>query len=122
MPTRAQGAEGSRTGQIAWALLAVLVACVTFVAFGSDLRASEPMSVEIQDSRFLPQTLTVPAGTTVRWVNRDEETHTVTSATGLFGSAGLEIGEAYGHTFTSPGAYQYTCDLHPFMHGIIIVN
>jgi plastocyanin len=81
-----------------------------------------PAAVDIRDSRYLPPTLTVPAGTTVRWTNRDEETHTVTSTDAAFGSAGLDLGEEYTHTFTAPGVYPYTCDLHPFMHGTIIVN
>ena len=54
--------------------------------------------------------------------NLDEETHTVTSDKGLFGSAGLDLGEEYAYTFTTPGVYPYTCDLHPLMRGTIVVN
>jgi plastocyanin len=86
------------------------------------VRALPPTSVDIQDSRYLPPTLTVAPGSTVRWTNRDEETHTVTSATGLFGSAGLDLDEAYTYTFNTPGVYPYTCDLHPFMQGTIVVR
>jgi plastocyanin len=89
---------------------------------GAGARAVPPAGVEIQDSRYRPPTLTIPAGTTVRWTNRDEDTHTVTSTAGLFGSAGLDLGEEYAHTFTTPGVYPYTCDLHPFMQGTIVVN
>jgi plastocyanin len=95
------------------ALLAVLI---------PDARALEPVSVDIRDSRYLPPTLTVPVGSTVRWTNRDEETHTVTSATGRFGSLGLDLDETYTYTFTAPGTYSYGCDLHPFMGGTIVVQ
>jgi plastocyanin len=85
-------------------------------------RAAPAPSVDIRDSQYLPVTLTVPVGTAVRWINRDEETHTIASDTGLFGSAGLELGEAYTYTFMAPGRYPYTCDLHPFMRGTVVVQ
>jgi plastocyanin len=101
----------------------VLVATVVALSlFVGAVRALPPASVDVQDSKYLPPALTVAPGTTVRWTNRDEETHTVTSATGLFGSAGLDLGEAYTYTFTAPGVYPYTCDLHPFMQGTIVVK
>ena len=84
--------------------------------------AAPSTPVDIRDSQYSPPTLTVPVGTEVRWINRDEETHTITSDTGLFGSAGLELGEAYTYTFKTPGQYSYTCDLHPFMRGTIVVQ
>lgn len=99
--------------------MAVLVVLATA---GSDVRAVPPASVDIQDSNYFPPTLTVPVGTTVRWINHDEETHTVTSTTGSFGSAGLDLKEEYAHTFTAPGVYPYTCDLHPFMKGTVVVD
>lgn len=99
-----------------------MVALAVLVTVGADAPAQAPASVEIENSNYLPPSLTVPAGTTVRWINRDEETHTVTSTTGLFGSAGLDLKEEYSHTFTAPGVYPYTCDLHPHMRGTIVVN
>lgn len=103
-------------------VVAAAVALTVLMALGADVRALPPASVEIQDSNYLPPSLTVPVGTTVRWINHDEETHTVTSMTGLFGSAGLDLKEEYTHTFTAPGAYPYTCDLHPHMRGTVVVN
>src|SRR5262249_45355886 len=102
--------------------LAAILTLAVLVALGADARAVTPAIVDIQDSKYLPPTITVDAGTTVRWTNRDEETHTVTSETGLFGSAGLDVGEDYTHTFTTRGAYPYTCNLHPFMKGTIVVQ
>jgi len=119
-PARADRARHCRgpAGLIAAALLILAVLGVP----GSGARAGSPALVDVRDSTYLPPTITVPAGTTVRWTNRDEETHTVTSDTGLFGSAGLDLGEEYAHTFAKPGVYPYTCDLHPFMRGTIVVN
>lgn len=92
--------------------------------------------------RFSPADLTVPVGTTVRWVNEEAITHTVTSgawgevneSTGLRGtqtpdgrfdhtlSASGEPGDTFEFTFTEPGIYQYFCRPHLGMHGTITVR
>ena len=70
---------------------------------------------------FNPSLLTVPVGTTVTWVNRGSESHTITSITGLFDS-GVDPGQSYNYTFTKPGVYEYTCTPHPEMTGSITVK
>jgi plastocyanin len=104
--------------------LPVVAGLALFLLFSGAARVGGdvPAAVEIVDSNYTPAELTVAAGTTVRWVNRDEETHTVTSTTELFKSAGLNLGDEYTHTFTTPGVYPYSCALHDFMHGTIIVK
>jgi amicyanin len=78
--------------------------------------------IEIAKHTFSPPTLTVPAGTTVTWLNRDEDVHTVTSTTRAFKSAGLDTDDAYSYEFTKPGVYEYYCTLHPLMTGKVIVK
>ena len=78
--------------------------------------------IEITKHKFSRPTLTVPAGTTVTWLNRDEDLHTVVSTTLAFKSAGLETDEAYSYKFTKPGVYEYFCTLHPLMTGKVIVK
>ena len=78
--------------------------------------------IEITKHNFSRPTLTVPAGTTVTWLNRDEDLHTVVSTTLAFRSAGLETDEAYSYTFAKPGVYEYFCTLHPLMTGKVIVK
>lgn len=89
--------------------------------------------------RFAPDTLTVPAGTTVEWQNKSIETHTVSTATKQpdeagdialpagaqpFDSGEIAPGEVYRHTFTVPGTYRYICDPHHGlgMKGTIVVT
>jgi len=78
--------------------------------------------IEIAKHKFSLPTLTVPAGTTVTWLNRDDDVHTVVSTTQAFRSGGLETDEAYSYKFTKPGVYQYFCTLHPLMTGKVIVK
>lgn len=79
-------------------------------------------TVAISGFSFKPATLTVTAGQSVRFVNRDQEAHTVTASNNSFDSAGLDSGASWSHTFTRPGTYTYFCELHPYMKGTIIVR
>jgi len=117
-----RGPNCPRRRRFARVPVAAMIALAVLVTMGADVPAQQPGLVDIQDSNYVPSTLTVPVGATVRWINLDEETHTVTSMTGVFGSAGLDLKEEYSHTFTAPGVYPYTCDLHPHMRGTIVVN
>src|SRR5712691_2785686 len=63
------------------------------LALTTGASAAPVPQLEIHHFKFSPATVTVAPGTTVRWVNRDEETHTVTSSAGLFASAGLDTDE-----------------------------
>ena len=78
--------------------------------------------IQIAKHKYDRPTLTVPVGTTVTWLNKDEDVHTVVSTTLAFRSPGLETDDAYSYTFTKPGEYQYFCTLHPLMTGKVIVK
>lgn len=81
-------------------------------------------AVELEISRFGFQIaeLRVPAGTTVRWVNRDPVGHTATADDGSWFSPLIGPGETWGHTFEDPGRYAYHCNPHPFMRAVVIVE
>ncbi len=84
--------------------------------------AATPQPLDILHHKYLPPAVTVPKGTTVTWVNHDEDTHTVTSANGLFASAAIEPEQTFTHTFSEPGTYAYFCALHPLMKATITVE
>jgi len=84
--------------------------------------AVTPRTLEIQNFKFLPASVTIAPGTTVTWVNHDEETHTVTSAAGSLASTGLEHDATFAHTFATPGTYTYFCALHPLMRATVVVQ
>mgnify|MGYP003694162187 CR=1 FL=1 len=79
-------------------------------------------TIQIAKHKYDRPTLTVPVGTTVTWLNKDEDVHTVVSTTQAFRSPGLETDDAYSYRFTKPGVYQYFCTLHPLMTGKVIVK
>jgi plastocyanin len=40
----------------------------------------------------------------------------------LFDSSLIAPGKTYMHTFDKTGTFDYSCTLHPFMHGQVIVK
>jgi plastocyanin len=85
------------------------------------LLAAALATVTIDDFTYRPSTLTVTAGQTVRFLNDDQEAHTITSTSGIFDSAGVDTHGTWTYTFKKPGRYTYYCELHPYMKGTIIV-
>lgn len=81
-----------------------------------------PGGVNIVDFAFTPVGLTVPAGTSVRWLNTGAKKHTVTADDSSFDSGLLATGDAFTRTFGVGGTYTYYCDLHPEMTGTITVT
>jgi plastocyanin len=73
-----------------------------------------------RDFMFGPASLTVSAGSTVTWTNKDDEPHTVVSDT-LFRSGALDTDESFSFRFDKPGTYHYACSIHPRMVGTIVV-
>jgi FtsP/CotA-like multicopper oxidase with cupredoxin domain/plastocyanin len=84
--------------------------------------------VEIIDFAFVPETIEVPVGTPVSWVNRGAVPHTVTAEDTAYGgvpaysSEALASGTRFTRTFDTPGVYPYRCAIHEGMTGTVIVR
>jgi|WetSurSiteA1Bulk_404760.scaffolds.fasta_scaffold35701_1 plastocyanin len=81
-----------------------------------------PTEVFIQGMTFNPSTITVTAGTSVSWTNKDAISHTVTSDTGLFDSGTLAANGTYSYAFMTEGTFAYHCKIHPTMVASVIVT
>src|ERR1700756_1110889 len=92
-----------------------------FTASAAPAATSSP-EVKIDNFSFGPATLTVTAGTTVTWTNRDDIPHTVVSDDKVFKSKVLDTDEKFSYTFTKPGTYSYFCSIHPKMTGKVVVQ
>jgi plastocyanin len=86
--------------------------------------AEASRQVTIDNFTFDPPTLTIPAGTKVTWVNRDDVPHTATSTAKpkSFDSGTLDTDQQFSHVFAKPGTYDYFCAVHPKMVGRIVVK
>ena len=81
--------------------------------------------IAIRDFSFHPDSLKVPPGATVTWVNCEtppQEPHTTTSDNSVWDSPELSPGDRFSHTFATPGAFPYHCTPHPFMLGKVVVQ
>ena len=85
-------------------------------------QTSNPTQIVAKDFMFSPTPLTVKAGSTVTWTNKDDEPHTVVSDTGVFKSGGMDTNESFSYKFDKPGTYHFTCSIHPRMVGTVVVQ
>jgi plastocyanin len=78
--------------------------------------------VLIQGNAFSPGTITIAAGTTIKWTNKDGVNHTVTSDSGLFDSGSFGNGGTFSRQFNTAGTFPYHCTIHSGMLGTVIVQ
>jgi plastocyanin len=84
--------------------------------------AAATAEVKIDNFSFSPATISVAAGTTITWTNRDDIPHTVVSDDKVFKSKVLDTDEKFTYTFSKPGTYPYFCSVHPKMTGKVVVQ
>ena len=105
-----------------YVVTALVVAALAAGALASQGAPAADAEVEIDQYAFLPQRVTVKAGTSVTWTNDDDDSHTVASSSKLFKSKALDTRDKFSFTFTTPGTYDYFCSLHPYMKGVVVVE
>jgi len=105
-----------------YVVTALAVATLAAGALASQGAPAADAKVQIDQYAFLPQRVTVKAGTTVTWTNDDDDSHTVASNSKLFKSKALDTGDKFSFTFTTPGTYAYICSVHPYMTGAVVVE
>ena len=91
-------------------------------SYPSDAAAADSAQIAIKDFMFTPMSLTIKAGATVTWANKDDEPHSVVSDAGLFRSGAVDTDETFSFKFDKPGTYHFTCSIHPRMVGTIVVE
>lgn len=84
-------------------------------------RASTPAThvIEIRDFGFVPETVAVSLGDTIRWINRDPVPHTATAADSSWDSGRIEPDQS--GTLVVPSGFHptYVCAYHPTMTGVL---
>ncbi|MDP9473137.1 MAG: multicopper oxidase domain-containing protein [Chloroflexota bacterium] len=68
--------------------------------------------VKMVDDRFQPREIEVAAGTTVTWVNKGRNWHSIASSDAGFTSPKLGPGESFSFRFEAPAVYRYFCKHH----------
>jgi len=114
---------------------------LTIVVLGASAGGDAPAAVVhmTPQNKFVPATVTIKAGQSVKWVNDDAATHTVTtdpsqvaneddvqipSGAKPFNSNSVGKGKSFEQRFDIPGTYQYACAPHEGdkMVGTVVVT
>jgi plastocyanin len=81
--------------------------------------------VAIRNFAFHPDSLKVPPGATVTWVDCEDagqQPHNTTSNTAVWTSPTMTTGDRYSYAFAGTGTFGYYCAIHPYMMGKIVVQ
>ena len=103
---------------------AALALVLCSIGSGAPAGAGAPAThtIAIDGTTFKPDTLTVKAGDSIVWINKDPFPHTVTSASGGFDSKPLQAGKSWKFVAAKKGEFPYVCTLHPTMKATLRVE
>ena len=102
-------------------LTAALVVLAAVVVCAAPANAATTKTVKVFGSAFSPKSVTITAGDTIKWVNRDNDNHQIYADNGSFVSAILRPNRSFSFTFRAAGTYTYKDELHPKIRGTIVV-
>ena len=115
-------------------IIAFLMIIVFPVYFANSAEITAPSAASTSDAqiiqvdiikyKFTPQEITIKAGSTVRWTNREKrQYHSVWFE--LLGEPEPEYffpDESFERTFPTTGTFPYRCGPHPEMTGVVHVK
>jgi plastocyanin len=103
------------------ARFAVIASAFLFVAMAASAAAAV-RPVDITDFKFVPQSVTITAGDTVTWTNRDAAAHSARVG-GVGTTAVLTQGQSGSLVFMNAGNFPYDCGVHgSSMTGTVVVR
>jgi plastocyanin len=105
-------------------LLSLAVALPPGRAAARDNDKPKQNKVEIADLKYKPAKLKIRKGEKVVWTNADDRDHTVVSndKDKTLDSGKIGSGERFEFTFDKAGTYEYGCEYHPRMKGVVEVT
>ena len=113
---------------VTYSILPLVVAALGLLSYGSNPSASADApkpathTVTIEGTSFQPAMLTVKAGDSVVWVNKDPFPHTATSEAGRFDSGIIASDKSWKYMPKTKGDFAYTCTLHLTMKAMLRVE
>jgi plastocyanin len=78
--------------------------------------------VTIADTGFSPSSVTVSAGTAVKFVNSGTTKHTASADDNKWGTGTMNAGGAFIRYFKEAGTFSYSCAYHPSMKGTVVAQ
>ena len=78
--------------------------------------------VSIINFAFTRGEITIKPGQTITWINNDGAPHALKFTDGAKGTDLMLPGATFDRRFNEPGTYDYTCSVHPYMTGPVVVS
>lgn len=76
----------------------------------------------LHDRMIEPYETKITKGTTITFINKDQNTHTISETNNMFYSGKLKSGQSYAFTFSDTGRFAVFCNYHNSMLGEIKVE
>lgn len=102
-------------------LLTGLLTALAVLMWPASGASAATHAITIKNYAYGSGSMTISQGDTVTWTNKDSVPHdvVVTSGPVKFRSPMLTQGKSWSYTFNQPGAYSYTCSVHPDMNATV---
>ena len=88
----------------------------------NDRPAAKAHTVIMEGMAFSPEVITVTAGDTIVWINKDLVPHTATSSVLGFDSKIVEASKSWRYRAERTGDFDYLCSFHPTMTAKLLVR
>jgi plastocyanin len=116
----------ARFRKVRTALAAVAAVLALLSCGGRQSAAADPPptthTILVEAVRFVPEVLTIKAGDTIVWINKDPFPHTAVSTAVGLDSKEIAAGASWKFSPTTKGEIPYVCTLHPTMKGVLRVE
>jgi plastocyanin len=116
-------------GEVAQKSATVAAGGTVSVNWSLRLGTTVPITVEVglAAATFNSRDVTVPVGSTIRWVNQTSITHTISPNSPAQAGTWADVtisgqGTEFVHTFGTAGTFDYVCKLHSGMTGVVRVH
>lgn len=104
-------------------ILSSIVALVAVLGPGMASTQAADSKVTVDDEKFAPADITVPAGTTITVQNVSQNApHSAKAEDGSFDTGYIMPGATGQITMSKAGEFQYFCEPHPYKKGTIKVQ
>jgi plastocyanin len=104
------------------AIAVIIVFAMMIAAPASAVPPSRAVTITIAGMSYQPAELTVRAGDTIEWINKDVVDHTATEKKSLLWNVSIAPGKRAKVVMKKVGTFDYFCRYHPNMTGRIVVT
>src|SRR5712692_2104690 len=111
-----------RSRRFFFAAAAVAAANIALLALGMAPALGGSTTVETQEFKFIPDTITVKVGDSIIFKNTGQAPHTATAKDKSFDTGNINAGESKTVTFSKAGSIAFVCTYHESLGMVGTIN